>query len=171
MTKGTVVYISGAAGNKAVVSRAIATGDPTSAQTMGIITANISNNQNGYATVFGQLVGLNTSAFAEGAQLYLSSTVAGGYTDVKQYAPNHLVYVAIVTRSHQNQGAIEVRIQNGYEMDELHDVSARSPANNDLLKFNSSTNLWEKYQGASGSFTTVDLKTITVVGGLITSIA
>jgi ribosomal protein L35AE/L33A len=171
MTKGTVVYISGAAGNKAVVSKAIATGDATSAQTMGIITANIPNNQNGYATVFGQLVGLDTSAFAEGAQLYLSSTVAGNYTNVKQYAPAHLVYVGIVTRSHQNQGAIEVRIQNGYEIDELHNVSARSPANNDLLKFNSSTNLWEKYQGASGSFTTVDLKTITVVGGLITSIA
>jgi ribosomal protein L35AE/L33A len=171
MTKGTVVYISGAAGNKAVVSRAIATGDATSAQTMGIITANISNNQNGYATVFGQLVGLNTSAFAEGAQLYLSSTVAGSYTNIKQYAPAHLVYVGIVTRSHQNQGAIEVRIQNGYEMDELHNVSARSPANNDLLKFNSSTNLWEKYQGASGSFTSADGKTITVLGGLITSIA
>jgi hypothetical protein len=55
-------------------------------------------------------------------------------------------------------------------MDELHNVSARSPANNDLLKFNSSTNLWEKYQGASGSFTSADGKTITVIGGLITSI-
>jgi hypothetical protein len=171
LLKGTVVYISGAAGNKAVVSKAIATGDATSAQTMGIITANILNNQNGYATVFGQLVGLDTSAFAEGAQLYLSSTVAGSYTNIKQYAPAHLVYIGIVTRSHQNQGAIEVRIQNGYEMDELHNVSAHLPANNDLLKYNSSTNLWEKYQGANGSFTSVDGKTITVLGGLITSIA
>lgn len=31
-------------------------------------------------------------------------------------------------------------------MDELHNVSAQSPANNDILAYNTSTNLWEKKQ-------------------------
>jgi hypothetical protein len=61
----------------------------------------------------------------------------------KQYAPNHLVYIGIVTRVHVNQGSIEVAIQNGYELDELHDVSAQTPTNRDGLFFNSTTGLWE----------------------------
>jgi len=144
LTKGTVVYINGASGNKPTVTKALATGDATSAQTFGIIQADISNNSNGYVVAVGDLDGLNTSAFADGDQLYLSSTVAGAYTTTKQYAPNHLVYIGVVTRSHPTQGRIEVRIQNGYEMDELHNVSAQSPANNDGLFWNSSTNLWSK---------------------------
>ena len=143
LTKGTAVYISGASGNKAVVSKAIATGDTTSAQTFGLIQADIPNNQNGFVVVAGDLAGLDTSAFTEGAQLYLSSTTAGALTMVKQYAPNHLVYIGIVTRVHANQGSMEVAIQNGYEMDELHNVSAQTPTNRDGLFWNSSSNLWE----------------------------
>jgi len=143
LTKGTAVYISGASGNKAVVSKAIATGDTTSAQTFGIIQADIPNNQNGFVVVRGDLAGLDTTAFTEGAQLYLSSTTAGALTMVKQYAPNHLVYIGIVTRVHANQGSIEVAIQNGYELDELHNVSAQTPTNRNGLFFNSTTNLWE----------------------------
>jgi len=143
LTRGTVVYISGAAGNKALVSKALATSDATSAQTYGVITADISNNQNGYATIAGSLGNLNTSAYPDGTQLYLSSTTAGTWTSTKQYAPNHLVYVGVVTRSHVNQGTIEVKIQNGYEMDELHNVSAQTPSNGNVLIWNNSTQLWE----------------------------
>jgi len=151
LTKGTIVYISGASGNKALVSKAIATSDATSAQTFGMVQADISNNQNGYVVSVGDLAGLNTSAFAEGAQLYLSSTTAGTYTDVKQYAPAHLVYIGVVTRSHANQGQIEVKIQNGYEMDELHNVAAQSPSNGDILQYVSSTNLWTKTAGTTSN--------------------
>jgi predicted heme/steroid binding protein len=144
LTKGTVIYISGATGNNPVVSKAIATGDATSAQTFGLCQANIANNATGYVVVMGDLIGLDTSAFTEGQQLYLSSTTAGEYTTTKQYAPAHLVYVGVVTRSHVSLGQIEVRIQNGYEMDELHNVSAQSPTNNDGLFYNTTTSLWEK---------------------------
>lgn len=143
LAKGTVVYISGASGNKALVSKAIATGDGTSAQTFGVVQSDITNNQNGFVVVRGDLAGLNTSAFTEGAQLYLSSTTAGEYTSTKQYAPNHLVYIAIVTRSHVNQGSIEVAIQNGYELDELHNVQAQNPSNKNSIFFDSSDNQWK----------------------------
>lgn len=151
LTKGTVVYISGAAGNKATVSKALATSDATSAQTFGLVFADIPNNQNGYAVLSGDIAGLDTSAFAAGTQLYLSSSTAGTYTSTKQYAPNHLVYVGVVTRSHVNQGSIEVRIQNGYEMDELHNVSAQNPTNGQVLIYNESTELWEKHTLTDGT--------------------
>ena len=142
LTKGTVLYINGASGNKPTVTKALATGDSTSAQTLGLVLADISTNNNGYAILAGDIAGLDTFAYAAGTQLYLSSTVAGEYTSTKQYAPNHLVYVGVVTRSHVNQGSIEVRIQNGYEMDELHDVSAQNPNNGDILVYSSATGLW-----------------------------
>jgi hypothetical protein len=171
LTKGTVVYISGAAGNKATVTKAIATSDATSAQTFGLIFADISNNQNGYAILAGDIAGLDTSAFAEGTQLYLSSTTAGAYTSTKQYAPNHLVYVGVVTRSHVNQGTIEVRIQNGYEMDELHNVSAQNPSNGQVLIYNESTSLWEKNTLTDGTGITITegAGSITVTNAGVTS--
>jgi hypothetical protein len=144
LTKGTVIYISGATGNNPVVSKAIATGDATSAQTFGLCQANIANNATGYVVVMGDLIGLDTSAFTEGQQVYLSGTVAGAFTATKQYAPIHLVYIGVITRSHPTQGQIEVKIQNGYELDEIHNVSAQSPANNDIIAFNTSNSLWEK---------------------------
>jgi hypothetical protein len=143
LTKGTVIYISGATGNKPTVSKALATGDSTSAQTFGLCQTDIANNSNGNVVVIGDITGINTSAFTEGAQLYLSSTTAGTYTTTKQLAPNHLVYIGVVTRSHPTQGQIEVKIQNGYELDEIHDVSISSLANNQGLFYESATDLWK----------------------------
>lgn len=143
LTKGTIVYISGATGNKPTVSKAIATGDSTSAQTFGLCQADIPNNSNGYIVCVGDITGLDTSAISEGVQLYLSSTTAGTYTTTKQYAPAHLVYIGVVTRSHPTQGQIEVKIQNGYELDEIHDVAISSITNNQGLFYESSTSLWK----------------------------
>jgi hypothetical protein len=143
LPKGTVVYITGAAGNKVTVSKAIATGDATSAQTFGIVITDIPNNQNGYVCTAGLLENLDTTAFAAGTQLYLSPTTAGTYTSTKPSAPNHLVYIGVVERSHQNQGTMQVRIQNGYELEELHNVAISSVANADLLAYESSTSLWK----------------------------
>jgi hypothetical protein len=144
INKGTVVYINGATAGYPTIAKALATGDSTSAQTMGVVQDNISNNANGYVVAFGQITGIDTSAYTAGTQLYLSSTTAGAFTSTKQYAPNHLVYVGVVTTQNAVNGVIEVRVQNGYELDEIHDVSAQNPSNNDGIFFNSTTSLWEK---------------------------
>ena len=144
LTKGTAVYISGATGQTPTVSKALATSDDTSAQTLGLITSNLSNNSNGYVTIIGLIANINTSAFTDGAQLYLSPTTAGTLTATKPYAPQHLVYVAVVAHAHPTQGKLLVKVQNGYEMDELHNVSAQSPSNGQTLVYNTSTSLWEK---------------------------
>jgi hypothetical protein len=143
LTKGTVVYISGANGNKALVSKALATTDALSSRTFGLLQSNINNNGTGNCVIIGDLSGLDTSSFTEGAQLYLSGVTAGTYTDTKILAPTHLVYVGKVTRSHPTQGQIEVGIQNGYELKEIHDCQIITPLDNQVLTYESSTDLWK----------------------------
>jgi len=144
LTKGTAVYISGATGQNPTVSKALATSDATSAQTLGLMTADLANNTNGYVTVIGLIANIDTSAYTDGAQLYLSGTTAGTLTATKPYAPTHLVYVAVVEHAHPTQGKLFVKVQNGYELDELHNVSAQSPSNGQTIIYNETTSLWEK---------------------------
>ena len=143
LTKGTIVYINGSTGQLSTVAKAIANSDATSAQTLGMISANLNNNSNGYVTIIGLVDNIDTKGYAAGTQLYLSPTVAGEFTDEKPYAPNHLVYIGVVERG-TVQGKIFVKVQNGYELDELHDVSAQSPSNGQTIVYNSTTELWEK---------------------------
>jgi hypothetical protein len=155
LTKGTAVYISGATGQLPTVSKALATSDATSAQTLGLITTDLANNSNGYVTIIGLVDDLDTSAYTDGAQLYLSPTTAGTLTATKPYAPEHLVYVAVVAHAHPVHGKLIVKVQNGYEMDELHNVSAQSPTTGQTLVYNSSTALWEKSNAPLISGTTI----------------
>lgn len=144
LTKGTVVYITGATGQTSTVSKAIATSDSTSAQTLGLIAADIPNNTTGSVILVGGLDDVDTSAYADGQQLYLSPTTAGGMTSTKPYAPNHLVYTAVVEYAHAVHGKLFVKVQNGYELDELHDVAAQTPTNGQTIVYNSTSGLWEK---------------------------
>ena len=54
-----------------------------------------------------------------------------------------MVYVAVVERVHANQGTVLVRIQNGFELEELHNVAIASVANGDLLVYELATSLWK----------------------------
>lgn len=144
LTKGTAVYINGAIGQVPTVARAQANSDATSAQTLGVMSADLPNNTNGNVTVIGRVTGLDTSAFTDGQQLYLSGTTAGALTATKPFAPTHLVYIAVVEHAHPTLGELFVKVQNGYELDELHDVAAQSPSNGQTLVFNSTNSLWEK---------------------------
>jgi len=143
LTKGSVVYISGANGNKILVSKAQASSESLSSRTFGLLQSDILDNGLGNCVVIGDVSGLDTSSFTEGAQLYLSPTTAGTYTTTKPSAPDHLVYIGKITRSHPTQGQIEVQIQNGYELQELHNVAINGVSNNQLLAFESSTSLWK----------------------------
>jgi hypothetical protein len=144
LTKGTVVYINGAVGQVPTVAKALANADATSAQTLGIMSADLANNTNGNVTVIGRVTNLNTSAYADGDQLYLSSTVAGTLTATKPFAPARIVYAAIVEYAHPTQGSLFIRVQNGFDLEELHNVSAQSPSNGQTIVYNSSSSLWEK---------------------------
>lgn len=143
LTKGTIVRIDGGQGNLPTITKAQADNDTNSAQTFGIVRNDITNNNNGFVIIAGKLIDYNTNGLGLGTQLYLSGTTAGTFTTIKPQAPIHLVYVGIVVRDHPTQGVIEVKIQNGYELDEIHDVKITSIQNNQLLFWNNTTNLWE----------------------------
>jgi len=164
LTKGTVVYINGGQGNLPTVTKALAVGDITSAQTFGVVQSDITNQNNGFVVVSGGINSLDTQAYSVGAALYLSPTVAGAITTTKPYAPEHIVYIGVVVRSHPTMGVIEVKIQNGYELDELHNVAAQSPSNNDGIFYNTTTSLWEKKSIATAlGFTPVtNARTLTI---------
>ena len=146
ITKGQVVYISGASGNKITIALAKANAESTSSKTFGVAEENIANNASGWVVVTGEIDKLNTSAYAEGDTLYLSPTTAGAWATTKPSAPNHLVYVGFVARSHATVGIIFVKTQNGYELDEIHDVAITSKTDHDLLIYESASGLWKNQQ-------------------------
>lgn len=138
ITKGQAVYAFSGTGNRMTVKLARADSDATSAQTIGVVySTSIAANQKGIIIIQGYLTGLNlfpTATWSDGDPIYLSPTTAGAFTKTKPYAPNHLVYCGILaTASNGNAGRMYVRVQNGYELDELHNVQAQSPSLNDTL--------------------------------------
>jgi hypothetical protein len=153
ITKGQPVYAFGGTGDRLTVKLAYNTSDATSAQTVGLVlSSSIAANQKGLIMMQGQLDGLSilpTSTYADGDAIYLGAT-AGTITNVKPSAPNHLVYLGFVTTANNGSaGRMYVRVQNGYELQELHNVKITSVANNDILKYNSSNSLWENSNALS----------------------
>jgi len=145
LTKGTVVYLSGATGNRPNAIRSQANSEATSSKTFGFVVSDIANNADGYVACAGTLHDLDTSAFADGVALWLSPTVAGGWTTTVPSEPNHSVFLGYVARSHPTQGRVVILIQNGYELNELHDVVITSPSNNQILRYNSTNAYWENW--------------------------
>jgi hypothetical protein len=140
-----VVRITGAQGQRLKVDLALATTNALSAQTIGVVTETINDNQEGFVTVSGLVRGINTTGslqgetWADGDIIYLSPTTAGNITNVKPIAPNHLIVIGYVVSAHITQGSIYVKVDNGYELDELHNVTIATPANNDALIYESAT--------------------------------
>jgi hypothetical protein len=149
LTKGMPVYAFGGTGDRMTVKRANNSTDATSAQTVGLVlSTSIGANQNGLIMMQGLLDGLSilpTSTWSDGDAVYLGAT-AGTITNVKPHAPNHLVYLGVVTTaSNGNAGRMYVRIQNGFELSEIHDVDliTNAPTNNQALIYETSTDLWK----------------------------
>lgn len=142
IAEGRVVRISGASGQRLTVTLANNSGgDVNSATTFGVVTqtGGIGANQQGYVTLFGLVRELNTSAFQEGDILWLGTN--GTFSATKPVAPLHGVQVGYVVVA-ANNGTIYVHVQNGYELDELHNVLITNPQDGQVLKYQASTGLW-----------------------------
>lgn len=163
LTDGQVVYLYGAQGNLPSVKLASASTEASSTRTFGVVTESITAGQAGYVTLIGMVHDLNTSSFTEGSLLWLSPTTPGAMTTTKPTAPNHAVVVGICVRSHATVGQIYVNVANGYELDELHDVSVGTKTNGDVLMYNASTGLWEDSAAFKANFSAGGFK-ITNVG-------
>lgn len=142
LAEGKVIYATGSDGSNITVAYAQANGESVSSKTLAVMTESATAGNKGYATTFGLVRGLNTSAMTEGAAVWLSPTVAGGMTTTKPSAPDHLVFIGYCLRSNANNGVVFVSIQNGYELEELHNVKITSPTDGQVLKYQASSGLW-----------------------------
>jgi hypothetical protein len=142
ITKGQVVYIFGASGDRASVKLAKNTSDTFSSKTLGIVRADIAAGAAGWITTQGQVSGINLGAYTAGDILWLDS-VPGGFTKVRPQAPLHGVFVGVVERANAGNGLIYVKPQNGVELEELHDVALTNKLNNQVLAYTASTGVWE----------------------------
>jgi len=107
---GTVCRFAGSLGNSGIllVAPFIANNTVDSHTIMGISSESIANGADGLVTNFGEVRGINTSAYTDGAILYASSTVSGGLTATKPALPNNIISVAAVVNA-ANNGTLFVR--------------------------------------------------------------
>jgi len=144
LTNGEVVYLATSGTNADVpsVMRANNKADSTSANTFGFVTGSISNNDTGYIILSGKIEKLNTAAFSNGDIIYLDS-ISGKWTKSKPKAPYHLVYLGVVIKANAGNGSIFVKCQNGYELDEIHDVQINSISNNQIIVYSDTQKVWK----------------------------
>lgn len=143
-----VVVVAGAQGQRLSIKLALANNDANSAGTLGFVAENINKNQEGFIVTVGLLKNINTTGNLQGETwndgdiLYLSPISAGTITNIKPQAPQHTVIVGYVEYSHPNNGKIYVKIDNGYELDELHNVRISGETNNQVLSYDSGQSVW-----------------------------
>lgn len=149
ITKGQVVYISGAQGNRIAVKLAQADGDANSAHTIGFVAETIVSGGEGWVQISGPIYKLNTLGATQGETVYLSPTTPGAWTLTKPVAPDHSVILGFIERVSATVGSIFIKVDNGYELDELHNVKITSVANNNLLQYDSTGPFWKNVAPSS----------------------
>lgn len=160
-TKATPVYVSGSTGasGQLLVSAASNATEATSSKTMGITTSAISNNSNGQVISEGILEGIDTTGAADGDPVWLGVNGAKIYGLAnKPSAPAHLVFLGIVIRGGQaNTGSMYVKIQNGFELQEIHNVEISSLINGNILTYDSTTQTWKNTNTIQSTSSTIPL--------------
>lgn len=144
LVKGQPVYISGSNGTNILVSKGSNLSEPTSSKTLGLIAQDLATNGQGFVITDGLLSGLNTSGATAGDAVWLGATAGTLLYGIanKPSAPNHMVYIGVVTRAHAVNGEIFIRPQNGFELEELHNVKITGVTNSQVLQYNGSLGLW-----------------------------
>jgi hypothetical protein len=142
--KGDAVYISGSNGTNPIVTFADADTEATSSKTLGLLEQDLAANAFGYVVTEGKLTNIDTAAATDGQTVWLSGTPGGRVYGSPPAEPAHSVYLGVVTKANASTGEIFVKVQNGYELDEIHDVSVGSPSNGDIIQWNSTSQMWEK---------------------------
>ena len=94
---GDAVYISGAAGVIPEITKAIST--ISTPDIIGVVTSAAASTETCYVTIFGLVHGVDTSTYSPGDILYLSSSVAGGLTNIAPILPLETIIVGTVVDS------------------------------------------------------------------------
>lgn len=104
---GSVVYPSGVAGGKVLISLADASKTDKS-RLVGMVTHTIEDQTDGYVTRLGEVSGLDTSMFPQGGILYLDPATPGGLVQSKPDDGSYLVTVGAVKEVDETDGSIVV---------------------------------------------------------------
>ena len=143
MNRGDVVYTFGATGDTMSVKLASNNSDATSSRTLGFVNETIPINGYGYVTIAGRMEKMSLPhPYVDGDILWLDST-SGDFTRVEPLTPKHGVYLGVVERANNGNGIIYVKVQNGYELSEIHDVLITNPLSGQIVKRNASNTYWE----------------------------
>lgn len=124
-----VVRVDDAQGQRLAVDFAQADTAANARGTLGVVTENIAVNQEGFITLVGQVREIDTTGalqgetWADGDELWLSPTVAGGLTNIRPTAPLFKVSIGYVEYAHQNHGKIYVRVGEAIGFDDLHNMN------------------------------------------------
>ncbi|MFY7938345.1 MAG: hypothetical protein ACOVOQ_13265, partial [Flavobacterium sp.] len=144
--KGSVVYISGRhSSNLPTIALAQGNNEENSYKTFALVENDIETSNQGVVIQAGKIENLNlpTSSYTDGDVVYLSPTTPGGITTTKPLAPYHICKIGSITRAHPTFGSIEIKIENGWQLDELSDVQiAAVPADSTILQFSRVDSLW-----------------------------
>jgi hypothetical protein len=173
ITNGSVVAVNGAQGQRPAVVLADADSEPLSASTLGIATENIAAGAEGFITTFGLVRGLDTSAFNAGEPIYLSQT-AGQFTATRPLAPAHTVILGWIIKVNASSGEVFVHINNGWELDELHNVRITSPTGGQLLAYDQTNAYWKNINLTDGTAISITETTgggVTIDNTGVTSLA
>jgi len=146
LPKGKAVRVTGSQGQRLTGALAQADSDADSLTIFGIMLETVSVNRSGYVATDGLIRNVNTLGYTDGAIVYLSPVSAGELTPTKPEAPQHLVQMGYIVKGGSGgAGEIYVKVQNGYELGELHDVktsTSTSLADGEVLAYNVSAQVW-----------------------------
>lgn len=146
---GQVVMFTGSVGSSGVLTGAPATGVTEGKYIMGVAAQNMAHNDFGLVTSFGPVRGFDTTGssvgetWADGDILYYNPSYVGGLTKVEPNPPNvKVLLAAVINAGGGGSGSIFVRITDYPSLNDIQNVLISSPANNDVLTYNSSLGYW-----------------------------
>lgn len=170
ISNGDAVFIDGFHANSGLPTVTLAKADAAStARFTGIATHDIADNSNGYITTFGEVRGVDTSAFSAGDKVWVSAGTAGGLTATEPSDPNFSVRVGFIAQS-STSGQILVNTSDR-DIGQLSQGSVPFAGSNGVLtednanlSWDSGTNTFDAANITEGG-TAVVLETRTLTGG------
>lgn len=154
ISNGTPVMVTGTLGasGRLTVSPMDATDVANDVYYIGIATEDIAADTDGKVTHFGKIRGVDTSGYSEGDVLWLSTSIVGGFTTTEP--TSGIKIPAAIVISATNNGTIFCRFQGSYGLHDLHDTAISSPADNDVLAYDSATSTWKNQTAAEAGLLT-----------------
>lgn len=154
IANGTPCYVTGTLGasGRLLVSPMIADGTIPAKFYIGVATEDILDGVDGKVAEFGKVRDFDTTPYNEGDILYVSETTAGEWQTTIPVAPHPIIEAAFVINSKSN-GVIFVRTQIPISLSELNDIDSSTATNGDVIRYNSTTQVWENSNGLTNEIT------------------